>query len=381
MQKRLHQLGLLIAVERLDDLEHQRVRLRLNIRDRDAGARLGRVLERRDQGPHLVQDRRRLVEELADERRIHVPPRQPEHVVHALRGLAVVEVLGEVLTHLRFEPVHVLVEGVLGDELGHLREGGNRVGVEVDLLEEGVEVPVERDDLAAGRLPGDIDHVAGVRQALAHGIRDDPVDLAPAGIEGGLVPPQDGLRAVLGIQDLLARLDLGSLPGHRTSLAHRLAADEAVFGVASELRFEELEGRTREVRQHVIAHQPRHDLAGLFAGRGRDVEALEEVGVAWEALDLRLRGGAGQRERALAALAGHLDDRADLTESLEVTGTEVEHRRAVAERAALFVDDDTVAFGFRGHRRQPFQALGLVDLHAETFRRFDELGEFRLVGR
>ena len=329
--------------------------------------------------PHLVQDGGRFVEELAHEGRIHVPAGQPEHVVHAFRGLAVVEVLGEVLVHLLLEPVDVLVESVVGDELRHLRERRHLVGVEVHLLEVGVEVAVERDDLAVGRLPGDVDDVAGVREALAHRVGHDPVELAPAGIEGDLVPAQDGLRAVVGIQDLLAGLDLGSLPGHRTALADPLAADEPVFGVAAELRLEELEGRPGEMRQHVIAHEPCHDAAGLLARGGLDVDALEEVGVARKALDLGLRRRARQREGALAALAGDLHDLADLAESFQVARAEVEHRGAMAEGAADLVVDDIVALALGGHRGQPFQALGLVDLDAEAPRGFDELGEFGVV--
>ena len=113
LQQGLHDLALLRAVERLGDEHDELVGLALHIGDRDRAARLRRVLERADERPHLVQDRGWLVKELAHERGIQVPARQPEDVVHPLRGLAVVQVPGEVLVHLLLEPVDVVVEGIL----------------------------------------------------------------------------------------------------------------------------------------------------------------------------------------------------------------------------------------------------------------------------
>ncbi len=141
-----------------------------------------------------------------------MPAGEAEHVVHPLRGLAVVEVVGEVLAHLLLEPLDVVVERVVGDELRDLGEHRQVVGVEVDLLEVRVEVAVERHDLAVRRLPGDVDDVARVGELGARRVGDDPVELAPARDRGR--PRPSGRRRRR--RAALFGLDVVELPAERT---------------------------------------------------------------------------------------------------------------------------------------------------------------------
>src|SRR5690606_29092754 len=106
--------------------------------------------------------------------------------------------------------------------------------------------------------------------------------------------------------------------------------------------------------------EPRHRRARLLAGRGRDVEPLEVVAIAREALDLGLRGRTRQREGALGSLAGHLDDLADPTEARQVLRAEVEHAGPVPEGPGVLVDRDVVVGLLRRDGAQPLQALRLI---------------------
>ena len=88
------------------------------------------------------------------------------------------------------ELAHVDLDRV-GRELGdQLPEQRQRLGLEIDLLEVGVHEAVEGLHGPVGRLPGDVEHVRGVGEGVALGVRHDPVQLAPAGLRGRLVPGQ-----------------------------------------------------------------------------------------------------------------------------------------------------------------------------------------------
>ena len=146
-----------------------------------------------------------------------------EDVVQTSGDLAVARVLDRVLPDLVLERLDVVVDRVGRQLLHQLGEDRNRVGVEVDLLEVGVQEAVQRHDLPVRRLPGRVEDVAGVGQLAARRIGDDPVELAPAGVAGRVGPGVDGGRPV-GQRDLhLAGPDLVDRPGHRRLHADRLA--------------------------------------------------------------------------------------------------------------------------------------------------------------
>ena len=373
LQECLDDLGLFLAFERLDDVEDERVGLDLHVLDRDRRTRLGRVLESRDERPDLVQDRRRLIEEFANVGGLEVLAGEAEDVVHALGRLAVVEVVRQVLAHLLLEALDVVIERVVGDELGDLGEHRGVLGVEVDLLEERVEIAVEGHDLTVRRLPGHVNDVARVGQLASFRVAHDPVEFAPAGIEGDLVPAQ-GRLAIGAAHDQLLGLDLVERPADRASLAHTVAGMGPVEGVVSELRLEELVGVALPRREHLVPHELRHHGACRLAGRRLDVESLEVVGVARETLDLGLRCGPGERECALDvwSRARHFDDLPDATEPLEVARAEVQHGDPVAEGAALKVDDDVARRRLLGDRVHPPERLLLLDLESEPFGGFDD---------
>ena len=131
--------------------------------------------------------------------------------------------------------------------------------------------------------------------------------------------------------------------------------------------------------QRVLPQQPRHQPAGILARGGLEVQPLEVVGVAGERLDLRLRRASRQRQRALGDLRrpGHLHDRADAAEALQVAGREVEHGDAVAEGAAVGIHRDLVGLGV-GERVQPALSLRLVELDAEPHRGLDDQRDIEL---
>ena len=177
-------------------------------------ARAVRLVQRPDHRRDLVQDGRGLVEQLAQVDGLGVAAGQPEDVVEPAGDLAPADVLRRVLDDLVLQLRDVDLHGVrrqLADQLLEQRQG---LGLEVDLLEVRVHEAVERRDLAVGRLPGHVEHVRRVGQGAALGIGHDPVELAPAGLHGDLVPGQgDGLAVAQ--DDDGARRHLVGRPGDR----------------------------------------------------------------------------------------------------------------------------------------------------------------------
>ena len=146
-----HDLRLLGAVEHAGDLGDQRIGLGDCLAHGGRLIGVDRIVDRAHQRPDLVEERGRLVEELAQVDGVHVAPGQAEDVVHPLGGLAVVQLLGDVLRDLVLELRHVVVEGVRRRVADHLREDRDRIGLEVDLLE--VAVGRLRHDLKAVTSP------------------------------------------------------------------------------------------------------------------------------------------------------------------------------------------------------------------------------------
>ena len=88
--------------EGADHAQDQLVGLPVHGLDGDVGAGQHRLVERADQGPDLVEDGRRFVEQLAQVRRFLVAPGVAKDVVHALGSLAIVRVVADVLSDLFF---------------------------------------------------------------------------------------------------------------------------------------------------------------------------------------------------------------------------------------------------------------------------------------
>ena len=293
-----------------------------------------------------------------------------EDVVHPLGGLAVIDVVGEVLADLALDRRHIILERALRDEVGDLVDHVDVFALEVDLLKVAVQVAVEGRDRSVRRLPGGIDDHARVRQLLPDRIDDDPVELAPPGLMAIVLPRDGDDGAVLLLGRHLTGPDLVRFPVDRPALLLRLPLDGAVEGVGAELGLEELVGGPLQVRQGVIPHQLGEDPAGLLAGVGEDVEPLEVIGVAGIGLDLRLGRRTRQRQRTLghALGTGDLDDLADLAEAGQVLRAEVQHRHLVTEGSAHFVDGELVVGAVAGvlDRLQPVRRAFLVDVDAES---------------
>ena len=78
------------------------------------------VINGADERPDLVEHAGGFVEQFADIGSRLVFAGEAEDVVQAAGDLAVIEVLGEVLAHLLFEGIHVVIQGIPGDMLGQL---------------------------------------------------------------------------------------------------------------------------------------------------------------------------------------------------------------------------------------------------------------------
>ncbi len=158
------------------------------------------------------------------------------------------------------------------------------------------------------------------------------------------------------------------------------AAPFQIAGVVAELDLDEPVGVAGEGGQGLLPHHRRQPPAGVVPGRGLDVDALEVVAVPGVGLDLRLgrrtrQGQGGLHPRGVL----ELHQAPDGAEVRQVRRAEVEHRDPVAEHPGGIVDHHLAAPG-GGHRRQPLQGIGLVELHAEAAGRGDDAVEVGLGG-
>ena len=275
-------LGLLRPVESLNGRHDQLVDLLGHGLGVEVLARVGGVVERLDERRDLVQRRDRLIEELADERRFGVVAVHSEDVVQPSGNLAVARMFDRVLPNLMFERLDVVVDRVGRKLLHELGEEGDRFRVEIDLLEVGIQEAVERHDLAVGRLPGGVEDVARVCQLASRRVRDDPVELAPAGLSSRVGPGVDGLRAVGQLDLHLTAADFVDRPRHRRLHADRLAALGALRRMLAELDLPQPVTGPARSRQGLLPNHVGQDRAGLLARVGLDVDPLEEVAIGGE---------------------------------------------------------------------------------------------------
>ena len=171
-----------------------------------------------------------------------------------------------------------------------LGEEWDRVGLQVDLLEVGVEIAVERRDRAVRRLPGDVEHVGGVGHLAAHRVGDHPVELAPSGIQAGFFPRNLHGASIGPLGEEAPVLDVGGSPRDRRALAAERSVTCDVGCVLAELHLDEPIRLALSGSESLVAH----DLAKAPTGRlprcRLDVDPFEVVAVARVGLHLGLRG-------------------------------------------------------------------------------------------
>src|SRR4026209_1217266 len=97
------------------------------------------------------------------------------------------------------------------------------------------------------------------------------------------------------------------------------------------------------------------------------MNAFEEIKVRRKKLDPTLSSRSRQREGGRDVLAvGNIDDGGNLAVALELLWAQVEHRRPVAEIAAIDVDDDVAALALGLHRVDPLERFSLVEFDAQA---------------
>ena len=276
--------------------------------------------------------------------------------------------LDRVLPDFVLERLDVVVDRVGGQLLDQLREDRHRPGVEVDLLEVGVEETIQGHDLPVRSLPCWVQDVAGVGELAARRVGDDPVELAPAGFAGRVRPGVDGLRAVHQLDVHLPDPNLLGRPRHRRLHTDGLSALLRLHRMLAELDLPEPMAGPACRGEGLLANHVGQDRAGFFSRTCLDVDALEEVAIGRERVDLALGGGAGYRERGehFGRPILEADDLAHLAEAGEIGRREVEHGNAMAVDAGVDVDDEIAAQCLGLHGRHPILGLLLVELDAET---------------
>ena len=117
-------------------------------------------------------------------------------------------------------------------------------------------------------------------------------------------------------------------------------------------------------------------VARRLAGRGADVDALEEVGIGGEPMDAALRRRARQRQRRedVGRPILEADDPRHAPEADDAGVVDIGHRHPMAIDPGVDVDDEGAA-GLARHRRDPGSCLIRVELHPEVTRRGQDRGD------
>ena len=193
----------------------------------------------------------------------------------------------------------------------------------------------------------------------ARAVGDDPVELAPARLARRLLPGVDARRPVLERDLHLPGPDLLERPRHRRPGPDRHAALGCGDRMRAELDLPQPMGRPARGVERLLAHQIGQDRAGLLARVRLDVDALEEVAVGRERVDLALRRRARDRQRRqdLRRTVLEADDLRHLAEPRQVGRPEVEHRHPMAVDPALDVDHEFARRSPRSPSRRPTRRL------------------------
>ena len=165
--------------------------------------RIERHVGRLQEPGHLVQARRRLVEQLTHVGRRLELVRDPEQVVHPLRRLREVRLVARVVEHLAAHRGAVSVAGVARYLLLQPHDEVHCRRFEVHLLRQRVDRAVEGTDDAVLVLPRGVDHVAHERDPALVTLGDDPPQIDPATFEHDVVPVDHQFLAALGVATVI----------------------------------------------------------------------------------------------------------------------------------------------------------------------------------
>jgi hypothetical protein len=261
---------------------------------------------------------------------------EAEDVVQPLGHLAEVGVRRvAVLADLALQLGDVLAQPLRLDLVDEPLDVGPALGVEVHLLVEGVEHPVERDDVSARRLPGGVDHLAHRHHPVPLVVGMHPVELHEPRLARGIAHLDDGRRPVVLLDDHRAGIHVGQRPRDRAPRSEQLLASPAIPVVQPQLHLDELQVVAGERARHRFDHDPHEGLERGLAAGSRDVDPLEVVAVTGKALEAGLRGRAGKRNRAAYPIARRRADRGgDQSQAFDVGVVEVLDDLVEAEHPA-----------------------------------------------
>ena len=142
----------------------------------------------------------------------------------------------------------------------------------------------------------------------------------------------------------------------------------------SELDLGQLEAGPAASSQDLLLDHVRENRAGFLSGRRLDVDALEEIAVCGEGVDLALSGRPrnGERGHNIGRSVVEAHDLAHLAVSGELLRGEIEHRGSVAVHAGVDVHGQVAALGLGLHGRDPVRGFLLIQLHAQTLGGLDD---------
>ena len=373
-------LDFLFTFKRVDDAEDQFVGLGDDGLGIDVRTWLKALVDGADQGPGLVEHGGGLVEQLAEVGGLGVFAGQAKDVVHALGCLAIIRMVDDVLFHFFLKLLDIVIQCIAGNVLDYFAKDGDRFGVQVDFLEIGIQVSIQGHDRPVRRLPGHVQHIAGVHQFLADRISDNPVQLAPAWLLGGLRPGDFHRIPLRGIALDLTGDQVRRVPADGRTGADKLVVADQILRKGAHLDLDQVVVGSLERTQGFVQHDLAEDGAGLLPGAGTYVHPFKEIGIAGIGLDFGLGCRAGERQGGLyfAGYVLELDQLADLAKVLQVFVGEIEHGDAVAKGATANIKDDVLLLR-GGHGRQPLQRIGLIEFNAQSPGRFQDLFKFLLV--